>query len=107
MKFRDEKVTSNLKNLTAEFVAREAGVQSLITVTNLVYSERNNIATVFISVLPEAKEASALDFLKRKKYELYEYVRDHLRIRAIPRFDFEIDTGEKNRQKIDEISNQI
>lgn len=107
MKFRDEKVKSLIKEHAANFLAREAGLQSLITVTDVTFSDRANSATVFISVLPTEKEAAALDFVKRKRGELRAYVDEHVRMRAIPRFDFAIDDGEKNRQRIDEITHVI
>ena len=53
------------------------------------------------------KEKAALDFLKRIRSEFRTHLMEKARMRRIPFFDFEIDYGEKNRQKIDEISHKV
>lgn len=104
MKFRDEKIISLIQHLAAEFIRDVAGPASLITVTNVTFSERTNNSTIFITVFPTEKEEVALEFARRKKSEFREYVREHVKMRAIPFFEFEIDRGEKNRQRIDELA---
>ena len=49
-------------------------------------------------------EKAALDFLKRQRSAFREFAMEKSRMGRIPFFDFELDSGEKNRQKIDEIS---
>ena len=44
-----------------------------------------------------------IDFAKRKRGELRDYLKQNLNIKSIPFIDIEIDLGEKNRQKIDEL----
>lgn len=105
-KFRDEKVESALTRLAAEFIRREASPQSLITVTSVHYEDRGNRATVTFSVLPESEEQKALAFLSRKASDLQDYIKEHIRMRAIPFITFAIDKGEKNRQRIDELSRE-
>ena len=58
-------------------------------------------------MLPVDKEKAAYDFLKRMRSEFRTYLMGKARMRRIPFFDFEIDGGEKNRQKIDEISHTV
>ena len=101
---RQEKVSELLRNLTAEFLERESNHQSLITVTTANVSSDLKRATVFITVLPEDKEAAALDFAKRKRKELREFVKSKTKFRVLPFLDIEIDKAEKIRQKIDELS---
>jgi ribosome-binding factor A len=103
MNIKDEKMTELIKNLAANFLQQEAGKDSMITVTNATYSERAKTATVFFTVFPEDKEENALSFAKRKRAEFREYFKDNSRTRVLPFFDFEIDKGEKNRQKIDRL----
>jgi|SRR3989344_3863715 len=100
---RNEKVANYIKELTAEFLARENNRTSLITVTGANASPDLKRATVFITVLPESKEAEALQFVKRKRTQLREVLKKTLKIKIIPFVDFAIDAGEKNRQKIDEL----
>ncbi len=97
-------MADQLKELAAQFLQRESNRTSLITVTSIDLHSRSNIANIFVTVLPADKEKAALDFLKRMRGPFRDYVKDNARLRAIPTFDFEIDKGEKNRQKIDELT---
>lgn len=95
-----------VRELSAEFLSREQGGQSLITVTRVDITERERKAIVYITVLPREKEASAVDFANRKSYELRMFFKERSRMRVLPRVEFRIDEGEKNRQRIDELSNE-
>lgn len=100
---RNEKVANVLKELGAQFLERENNNTSLITVTSCTVSPDLKRATIFITVLPEQKETSALGFVKRRRSDLRAYFKKNLEIKNIPFVDIEIDRGEKNRQKIDEL----
>lgn len=101
--FRNIKITNAIKELSALFIEKEAGVTSMITVTRVLLSSDNKRATIMISVLPREKEQAAYGFIKRNLGELRKYVTKGLRINPIPYLDVQIDEGEKNRQKIDEL----
>jgi len=101
--FRNEKIKNAIKELAALFIEREAGVTSMITVTRVLLSNDNKKATIMISVLPRDKEQAAYGFIKRNLGELRKHVTKGLRINPIPFLDVQIDEGEKNRQKIDEL----
>ena len=101
--FRNVKITNAIKELSAIFIEKEAGITSMITVTRVLLSSDNKKATIMISVLPRDKEQAAYGFIKRNLGELRKYVTKGLRINPIPYLDVEIDEGEKNRQKIDEL----
>lgn len=104
---RDQKLKDVIREAAAQFLQREGNYTSILTVTDISLSDRGNQATIFFTVLPESKEKGALDFVKRKRAEFREFFKDKARMRALPFFDFEIDKGEKNRQKIDEISRNV
>ncbi len=104
---RDQKLKDVIREAAAEFLQRESNYTSILTVTDVALSDRGSRATVFFTVLPEDKEKGALDFVKRKRAEFRDYFKSKARMRALPFFDFEIDKGEKNRQKIDEIARNI
>ncbi len=104
MSFHQEKIESLLQKLVSEFLAHEAGPVSLITVTRITFNEKSKHATVMLSVLPEDKEQAALAFAQRQSSELREYVRSRAKLRVLPIFEFVIDIGEKNRQKVDNIA---
>lgn len=104
MTLRQEKIRENIKNLTAEFLERESNRVSLITVTDTNVSKDLKKATVLITVLPVSSEKSALDFVKRQRRDLRHFIQSKLKMRITPFLDFAIDEGEKNRQRIDELS---
>lgn len=100
---RKEKVANLIKELSAEFLERENNRTSLITVTSANCSPDLKRGTIYITVLPDDKEKSALEFIKRKRSDLRNYIKKRINIKNIPFLDVEIDHGEKNRQKIDEL----
>jgi ribosome-binding factor A len=100
---RNEKVANLIKKLGAQFLERENNNTSLITVTSCNASPDLKRATLFITVLPDSKEATALDFVKRKRGDLRTFLKKNMEMKVIPFIDIEIDRGEKNRQKIDEL----
>ena len=103
----EEKAGNLFKKLAGEFIARESNRMSLITVTNILVRENGRELTVLVTVLPDNQEEVALSFLKRKRTDFREYIKKNTRIKTIPVVDFEIDKGEKHRQRIDEISRDI
>jgi ribosome-binding factor A len=100
---RKQKVAEYIKELTAEFLLKENNNTSLITVTSATCSPDLKRGTVYITVLPESREAGALDFVKRKRKELREFLKKNMNTKNIPFIDVAIDLGEKNRQRIDEL----
>jgi len=100
---RPEKVANLIKERVAEYLSRENNGTSLITVTAANCSPDLKKATIFITVLPENKEKTALLFAKRKRPEIREYLKKHMETKVVPFIDIDIDRGEKNRQKIDEL----
>ena len=106
MSLRTEKVCELIKGLAAEFLARESDRTSIITVTRADVSNDLKNATVYFTVYPEKSEEAALLFAKRRRSEFKKYARDKMNMKPIPFFNFEIDEGEKNRQRIDELSKE-
>jgi len=104
---KDQKLKDLIKESAAEFLQRESNHISIITVTNISLSDKGNRAIIFFTVLPENKEKGALDFAKRKRAEFREFFKCKAKMRFLPFFDFEIDNGEKNRQRIDEIARNV
>ena len=103
MSNRNEKILNNIRELGAKWLERENNRTSLITVTSASVTPDLKRATIFITVLPVDKERGALGFAKRKRGELRAYLKKNLNIKTIPFIDIEIDKGEKNRQKIEEL----
>jgi ribosome-binding factor A len=103
MNQRNEKVANNIKELAAQFLSRENNRTSLITVTSTTCSPDLKKATIFITVLPDSKENDALHFIERNLGDLREFLKKNMPIKIIPFLNVELDLGEKNRQKIDEL----
>ena len=100
---KDNALKEVIRELSAEFFSRESNRQTLITVTDVLILSHGGRAVVLITVLPEDKENLALEFARRQLSDLREYVHTHSRIARIPFFEIDIDRGEKNRQRIDNI----
>ncbi|MCF7843698.1 ribosome-binding factor A [Candidatus Gracilibacteria bacterium] len=92
-----------IRSIAQDFFQRESSGASLITVTRTEVSSDMKHGTIFITVLPEEKEAAALDFAKRMRSELRHKVMKRLPVKVIPFFEVEIDYGEKNRLHIDSL----
>lgn len=103
---RNKKKEEQIKEIAARLIERESNKTALITVTRVALDEKARNGTIFVSVLPESGEDSALNFLKRKRKELKEALKDRLSIHPIPFLDVAIDTGEKARQTIDALLRQ-
>ena len=101
---RQTQVSQLISQLAGDFFARESPVKALITVTHADISPTYKEVTVFISVLPHTMEEQALKFAKRARTDFRAYIKSQSRLHPIPVVDFEIDLGEKNRQRIDELT---
>ena len=101
---RHDRIEEYIKEAVADFISRETNKTSLITVTRVRLSESLKKAEVLVTVYPEEKEEEVLHFLKRNGTEVRGYVKNHIRTRVIPHLDFDIDKGEKHRQRLDELS---
>ncbi len=101
---RNEMIIKIIKKAAAEFLQIESSGQSLITVTDVRLSNDEKYATILFTVLPEEKQDAALEFAKRMRSEFKDYIKNNTKLGRIPFFDFQIDMGEKYRQKLDTIS---
>ena len=100
---RNEKVAELIKELAARFLERESNKTSLVTITGATCSPDLKRGTIFLTVLPDSKEEEVLEFAKRKRSEFRSFLKKSVDMKVIPFIDFEIDRGEKHRQRIDEL----
>jgi ribosome-binding factor A len=98
---KQEKIEQQMKELAAQFIERESNKTALITVTRVAMLDRGRSAMIYISVLPEDGEESALNFLKRKRHDLRTVIKKGVNTHTIPFIDVCIDKGEKARHTID------
>lgn len=101
--YREEKIENKIRELSATFIEKECGNTSLITVTRVILAPGGKNAKIMISVLPREKENAAYGFIKRNLGDMRKFIQKNLSIHNIPFLDVEIDDGEKNRQRIDEL----
>ena len=101
---KNERYREIIRQKASEFFERESSGNALITVTNVRMVEKSKKVIIFFTVFPESKQNGALDFAKRKRSEFRNVLRQECRLAKLPFIDFEIDLGEKNRQKIDTLS---
>jgi ribosome-binding factor A len=107
MSRRHIQVEEELAHMAGNFIAREVpnpSVVGLVTITRAKLSEDYKNVTVFFSVLPQTLEQEALVFAKRVRSDFREYIKKNSKLHPIPTVDFEIDIGEKNRQRVDDLT---
>lgn len=90
MSFHDEKLQNHIRDIAAEFIGRESGPSSMITVTEVSMNDQSTTATIYVTVLPETKIPEATGFLKRQRGPFREYFMSKSPIRRVPTFDFEV-----------------
>lgn len=105
--FKKAQMTEVLREAASTFISNESNRTSMITITHVDLTEDFKRVTFFVTVFPENQEAAALDFLHRMRSECKHYIRTHTKVSHIPLVDFRLDTGEKSRQRIEEISREI
>lgn len=106
MSKKDERLKEGIREFSAKYLNEESNKSSLVTVTHVELYDRARRATIYITVLPEEKEEEALSFARRKRTELRGKILKELDIAHPPFLEIDIDRGEKNRQRIDELSSE-
>ena len=79
----------------AQFIAREAGTESLITVIRAQPVAHGERILVFVSVYPVEKARAALAFLERQREAFSDHLKQHAHLR-LPRVDFLLDNDEQS-----------
>ena len=104
MSQRQEQMQERLREVAAEFLARESNGRSLITVTAAQVDEGGSRARIYLTVLPDDYEGEVVQFANRNRHEFGVYLLKKVRGMRIPQVEFVIDKGEKMRQRLDELS---
>lgn len=104
---RQLKYSEMLRKLTTEHIARESNRDALITISRVTVSPDLKNATVYYTVLPESKKAAVDGFMLRQRKHIRNYIKQNAHTRTIPYVEVEYDLGEKNRQRIEDISRGV
>lgn len=102
---KEERYKEIIRQKASEFLEKESSGFALITVTNVKVIDNSKVH-IYFTVFPEDKQNGVLDFAKRKRSDFREYLKHETKLFKLPFIDFDIDLGEKNRQKIDTLSQQ-
>ena len=106
MKFRQERIEEEVAKNAANYFRQISSRESLINVTHVSVSPDLRNLIVMISIFPNEAEGKALQFCKRHEGNLRTYIAENMHIKFVPKVSIEIDKGEKNRQRIEELLNQ-
>lgn len=104
---RDRAEEQLLLRLAARYIAREANRNTLITPTRVSLSSARTRATVYVSVFPDTAADKAVEFLQRHRGDFFDFLKKESRLHPLPGVHFEFDVGEQNRQRLDELSQEI
>ncbi len=100
---RSEKIHELVRKTASEFIARESNPGTLITVTDVTQDATGLRVEILVSTYPAHQGQAAIDFLNRRASDFQHFFTEKVKIRKAPFFTFEIDRGEKNRQRVDEL----
>ena len=107
MSERHRRVESLVRELVAGYLQVEANTDPMITVTRVHTAPDYRQMTVFITTIPDGREAEALAYLKRSGREIRGYIKRKSNLKQIPFVSFAIDAGERHRQHIDDIAREV
>jgi len=99
----NKKIAEAIQRTAGDFFNQKSNRKSLITFTNCQLSESGRKAILYLTVLPEEYEKEVLKFCQRRLKDFIEYLKKRNKIGFLPKIVIEIDKGEKNRQRIEEI----
>nr|AEQ20520.1 hypothetical protein [uncultured bacterium CSLC2] len=90
---QDNRAAEIIAHEAAQFIAREAGTESLITVIRAQSVAHGDRIMIFVSVFPIEKARAALAFLERQREAFSDHLKTHTKLR-LPRIEFMLDNGE-------------
>ncbi|MDP2709496.1 MAG: 30S ribosome-binding factor RbfA [bacterium] len=105
---RIEQLNEQLKNELANLIVKELPLDGgLITVSYVKCSPDLKYAKIAISVLPEKYAGTALAGLRKNNSNFSQSLKQKLKIRQIPRFNWTLDTTESKAAEIEKVFKQI
>jgi ribosome-binding factor A len=108
MAHRIEQINELLKNKLAHLISREIPLDNgLITVVYVNTSPDLKYAKIAVSVLPEKFAGTALERLRKQGGFFSQIIRKETRLRKIPKFNWVLDTTEKEAAEIEEVFREI
>lgn len=103
---RKGRLAEFIKESAAKFLQTESNRTSMITVTAAEMSDDLKNVVIRVTVFPPDEEERALEFIRRKISDFRATLAHELRGAYLPHIQFELDLGEKHRQRMDELFEQ-
>ena len=104
MQFRDERISSQIRDELSTAILREIELPgAIMTITEVELTQKRDAATVYISVMPEAKEQKVLKILIGAQGMLRHRLLKRLKIKVIPDLYFKLDNGPKNAAMVEKV----
>ena len=100
---RTNKLSDLWRDLLSQFLEKESDRQTIITITHVELMHESKKARCYISFSPPEKENVALGSARRRAGKARKFLATRTKMRFVPELEFELDLGEKNRQRIDEL----
>lgn len=103
-----EQVNELLKEKLAHLISREIPLDNgLVTVAYVDVSPDLKYARIAVSVLPEKFSGSTLERLKKHGSLFSRIIKKETRLRKVPKFNWILDTTEKEAAEVEEVFRQI
>ncbi len=100
---RKKRLEALFRNLAGDFLKTHGVKTAVITVTGCDLRKDLGGAVVRVSIYPEIEEGEVLRKLEALSGRLRSFINSQTKMRTVPRFTFIADSGEKNRNRIDEL----
>jgi len=108
MKNRIERINKLIKEKIAEILLKEIFVKDiLITVQDVNTTKDLKHAKIKVSVMPFEKSGQILRILKKQTPNIQRILNGVIRIKFVPRINFEIDASEETADRIEEILRKL
>ncbi len=106
---RIKRVNQLLKREVAQLILREieSPNESFITITRADTSPNLRNSKIFVSVIPEEKQKSAVKFLNRNIYRLQQKINKRLHMRPVPKIRFVEDNKILEEERIDRLFEKL
>lgn len=104
MKNRIDRVNSLIKEKIADILLREVSIKDvLITVQNVDTTRDLKYAKIQVSIMPFEKSKEVLEILKKQTPKIQRQLNEIIKIKFIPKIEFEIDKSGEKVNRVEEI----
>lgn len=104
MNFRPDRVSSLIEKELSRIMVREVEFEdAVVTITRVDVGSKLDIASVYVAVIPEARNGAVMRILAREQGKLHHLLSRTLNIRPMPQIRFVYDAGADNAGRIEKL----